>query len=59
MTAQGAASVFQVASVDAALRSYTDVLGFAEDFRFGNYAGVKLDEALIHLCGHREHSGFS
>lgn len=55
MKPQSAASVFQVASVDAALRYYKDILGFSEDFRFDNYAGVKLGEAYIHLCGHSEH----
>lgn len=55
MISQSAASVFQVASVDAALRYYKDVLGFSEDFRFGAYAGVKLGEACIHLCAHGEH----
>ena len=49
------ASVFQVASVDAALRYYKEVLGFTEDFRFGDYAGVKLGNACFHLCAHGVH----
>lgn len=55
MKAQCAASVFQVSSVDSALRYYLEILGFSEDFRFGDYAGVKFGEALIHLCGHSVH----
>jgi uncharacterized glyoxalase superfamily protein PhnB len=49
------ASVFQVASVEAALRYYQEVLGFSEEFRFGDYAGVKRGEACVHLCGHGVH----
>lgn len=56
MKPQSAASVFQVASVDAALRYYKEVLGFSEDFRFGEYAGVKLGDAYVHLCGHSIHN---
>jgi uncharacterized glyoxalase superfamily protein PhnB len=55
MNPQSAASVFQVASVDTALRYYKEVLGFTEDFRFGDYAGVKLGDACIHLCSHSVH----
>jgi uncharacterized glyoxalase superfamily protein PhnB len=55
MKPQSAASVFQVASVDSALRYYKEVLGFSEDFRFGDYAGVKFGELYIHLCGHGVH----
>jgi len=55
MKPQSAASVFQVANVDSALRYYKDVLGFSEDFRFGDYAGVKFGDAYIHLCGHSVH----
>lgn len=55
MIPNSAASVFQVANVESALRYYKDVLGFSEDFRFGEYAGVKLGNACIHLCGHSVH----
>jgi uncharacterized glyoxalase superfamily protein PhnB len=43
------APVFQVADVDAALKHYTEVLGFSEDFRVGDYAGVKLGSVAVHL----------
>ena len=55
MKSLSAASVFQVANVESALRFYTDVLGFSEDFRFGDYAGVKFGDVCIHLCGHSVH----
>jgi uncharacterized glyoxalase superfamily protein PhnB len=55
MTPQCAAAVFQVASVEASLKHYTEVLGFTEDFRFGDYAGIKFGEVILHLCGHSIH----
>ena len=50
-----AAPVFQVADLEASLKHYTEVLGFSPDFRFGDYAGVKLGEVCFHLCGHTIH----
>jgi uncharacterized glyoxalase superfamily protein PhnB len=55
MNAHHIAPVFQVANLDAALHYYTGVLGFSEDFRFGDYAGVKLGEACLHLSAHTIH----
>ena len=55
MKAHVATPVFQVADLDAALKHYTEVLGFSEDFRFGDYAGVKLGDANLHLSGHSIH----
>src|SRR5690606_36232256 len=49
MKTQSAATVFSVKNLDEALKFYVDVLGFSEDFRFGEYAGVKHGEVLIHL----------
>jgi catechol 2,3-dioxygenase-like lactoylglutathione lyase family enzyme len=49
MKITGAATMFPVRDVEAALRYYVDVLGFAQEFRFGNYAGVRRDECRIHL----------
>ena len=46
------ATVFQVADIPAALTFYCDVLGFTEDFRYDNYAGVFLGEFQLHLCAH-------
>ena len=47
----GAATTFHVSSLDASLRYYTEVLGFPERFRFGDYAGVEHGEIQIHLSG--------
>ena len=55
MTPQSAAAVFQVSNLDAALKHYKEVFGFAEEFRFGDYAGIKLGEISLHLSGHNVH----
>lgn len=49
MNPQRIVPVFQIASLEASIKFYKDVLGFEEDFRFGNYAGVKLGTAHLHL----------
>ena len=41
--------VFQVSRLEDALKFYTEVLGFEEDFRYGGYAGVKLGTLSLHL----------
>jgi catechol 2,3-dioxygenase-like lactoylglutathione lyase family enzyme len=43
------AAVLTVSNLDASLQYYVDVLGFREEFRFGNYAGLIRDECRIHL----------
>ncbi|MBW8881621.1 MAG: VOC family protein [Asticcacaulis sp.] len=43
------APVFHVSDVEASIAFYRDVLGFAEDFRFGDYVGLKLDDFSLHL----------
>jgi len=45
-------TVFQVADIPTALVFYRDVLGFTEDFRYDNYAGVYLGKCELHLCAH-------
>jgi uncharacterized glyoxalase superfamily protein PhnB len=55
MNAHVATPVFQVSNLNAALKHYIEILGFTEDFRFGDYAGVKLGEACLHLSGHSIH----
>jgi catechol 2,3-dioxygenase-like lactoylglutathione lyase family enzyme len=45
----GSAVVMPVGDVDASLKFYVEVLGFHEEFRFGNYAGVERDGCMIHL----------
>ncbi len=44
-----AATVFSVKDLEESLKFYNEVLGFEEEFRFGNYAGVKKGSVLIHL----------
>ncbi len=55
MTPQKAAAVFQVSNLEAALKHYKEVLGFEEEFRFGDYAGLKFGEVYLHLSGHNAH----
>jgi len=47
--------VFQVSDVEASLKHYTGIFGFSEDFRFGDYAGIKLGDVRVHLSGHSIH----
>jgi catechol 2,3-dioxygenase-like lactoylglutathione lyase family enzyme len=49
MEAYCAATTFTVSDLEAALRFYLEVLGFEEDFRFGNYAGIKMGGVKLHL----------
>jgi uncharacterized glyoxalase superfamily protein PhnB len=55
MKTRGVAPVLQVSSLSDALTYYQRVLGFSEDFRFGEYAGVRHGGAALHLCGHNFH----
>ena len=52
MNTESVAPVLQVADLDAALKHYKEVLGFSEDFRVGDYAGVKLGKVALHLSKH-------
>jgi catechol 2,3-dioxygenase-like lactoylglutathione lyase family enzyme len=47
----GSATTFHVSDLEGSLKFYTDVLGFSERFRFGDYAGVQHGEVQIHLSG--------
>jgi catechol 2,3-dioxygenase-like lactoylglutathione lyase family enzyme len=47
----GSATTFHVSNVEDSLRFYTEVLGFKERFRFGDYAGVEHGDIQIHLSG--------
>lgn len=51
MAMNASATTFHVSDVEAALRYYTEVLGFYERFRFGDYAGVECGNVQIHLSG--------
>lgn len=56
----GVIPVMRVTDLDAALRFYVDVLGFAESFRFGEppaYAGVNAGGHELHINLEREHAG--
>ncbi len=52
MNVHSAASVFHVKELRPSLNFYTEVLGFEKDFEYGEYAGVKRGNALIHLSAH-------
>lgn len=43
------AAVFPVRDLDASLRYFVEVLGFREEFRFGQYAGIVQGECRLHL----------
>ena len=47
----GSATTFHVSDLDASLKYYTEVLGFSERFRFGDYAGLEYGDIQIHLSG--------
>ncbi|HWL10791.1 MAG TPA: VOC family protein [Planctomicrobium sp.] len=49
MKIHNAAVVLTVSDLDVSLRYFVDTLGFREDFRFGQYAGIKYDACCIHL----------
>lgn len=51
MKTSGSATTFHVSDLDASLKYYTEVLGFSERFRFGDYAGVEYGDIQIHLSG--------
>ena len=48
---QEAVSVLRVSDLDIALKYYTEILGFTQDFRFKNYAGITSGHARLHLAG--------
>ena len=45
----GASPVLRVANLGDALKFYRDVLGFAVEFEYDDYAGLSLDHAGLHL----------
>lgn len=47
--------VFHVSDVDAAIRFYSEVLGFSRSFRYGTYVGLKLGHCEIHICPPDDH----
>src|SRR5262245_54552316 len=47
----GAATCLYVSNLNAALKFYTEVLGFAQRFRYKDYAGIELGDVQIHLAG--------
>lgn len=49
MHIQSVAPVFHVSNLDSSITFYRNVLGFEEDFRFGNYAGMKAGDFSLHL----------
>lgn len=55
MKIESLAPVLQVSSLNDSLNYYRNVLGFVEDFRFGDFAGVRSGDVLLHLCAHDFH----
>lgn len=49
MKPTSACPVLRVADTDSALKFYTEVLGFTEQFRFDDYASVRLGDAELHV----------
>ena len=49
MAAKSIAPVLHVSDLARSLVYFTSVLGFTENFRFGSYAGISLDEVDLHL----------
>ncbi len=51
MKTHGSATTFHVADLATSLAFYTNMLGFTELFRFGDYAGIAHGEVQLHLSG--------
>jgi predicted enzyme related to lactoylglutathione lyase len=51
MKPHGSATTFHVSDLNASMKYYTEILGFSERFRFGDYAGVEYEDIQIHLSG--------
>lgn len=49
MKIESHACTLSVSDFDASMKWYVDVLGFTEEFRFGNYGGLSRDQCFIHL----------
>lgn len=49
MHIQSVAPVFHVSNLDSSITFYKNVLGFEEDFLFGNYVGLKVGDFSLHL----------
>ena len=43
--------VVHVSDLNRALNYYINILGFGEDFKVPEYAGLVMDSVSIHLCG--------
>ncbi|HTE28892.1 MAG TPA: VOC family protein [Chryseolinea sp.] len=51
MKALSTTVVIHVSDLSRALDYYTTILGFKEDFKLADYAGLFLDNVAIHLSG--------
>lgn len=51
MKALSSTVVVHVSDLDRAINYYTTILGFTEDFKLADYAGLILDNIAIQLCG--------
>jgi len=50
MKTECAAAVFCVKNLEASMKFYIEVLGFTEEFIFGEYAGIEHGNVTIHLA---------
>jgi catechol 2,3-dioxygenase-like lactoylglutathione lyase family enzyme len=49
MKALSVSPVFHVSDLERSIGFYKDVLGFAEDFRFESYVGLKHGDVALHI----------
>ena len=52
MQITAAASVIPVSNLDASIQFFTESLGFKQEFRYGEYAGLERGNCLLHLTQH-------
>ena len=57
MKITAAASILPVANLDDSIRFFTKSMGFTQEFRHGDYAGLERGNCLIHLSQHENHTG--
>ncbi len=48
---KAAIPILPTPDISASLKWWTEVCGFEEAFRYGNYAGVRRGDALLHIAG--------
>lgn len=51
MKFHSSAVIFKATDLDTSISFYKDVLGFSDFFKFGDYAGLTLNNIEIHIAG--------